>query len=74
MLHTANDEIVDIRNSLVLAESFAEKGVKFEMHIFPDAPHGVALGNEITMCGVEKYNNPQIAAWIDQACEWAKTV
>jgi len=72
ILHTANDEIVDIRNSLTLAESLAENSIDFEMHIFPDAPHGVALGNEITMCGVEKYNNPCIAAWIDNACKWAK--
>lgn len=74
ILHTANDEIVDVRNSLTLANALATKGIKFEMHIYPDAPHGVALGNEITQCGVEKWCNPSIAKWVPNAVEWAKNV
>ncbi|MBE7024731.1 MAG: alpha/beta hydrolase, partial [Ruminococcaceae bacterium] len=72
IVHTANDQVVDVRSSLVLANAMAEKGIKFEMHIYPDAPHGVALGNQITKCGVEKWANPSIAKWIHQAVAWAE--
>lgn len=74
ILHTSNDEVVDVKNSLVLANALADKHIEFEMHIYPDAPHGVALGNEITKCGVEKWCNSAIAKWVDNAVEWAKSL
>ncbi len=74
IMHTSNDEIVDVKNSLVLADALAEKKIKFEMHIYPDAPHGVALGNEATMCGNEKWCNPAIAKWVEQAVYWSQNI
>ncbi len=74
IMHTSNDEAVNIKNSLVLAEAFADKGIKFELHVYPDAPHGVALGNEITKCGVAKWENPAIAKWIENAVFWAENL
>ena len=74
IVHTSNDEIVDVRNSLILADAMAAKQIKFEMHIYPDAPHGVALANEITKCGVEKWCNPSIAKWIKNAVDWAENL
>lgn len=74
ILHTSNDEIVDVKNSLVLANALATNNIKFEMHIYPDAPHGVALGNKITECGVEKWCNPSIAKWIKNAVKWAENL
>lgn len=72
IVHSSNDEVVDVRNSLVLANAFAEKGIKFEMHIYPDAPHGAALGNKITECGVKKWCNSSIAEWVKNAVAWAE--
>ena len=72
ILHTSNDEIVDVRNSLCLANALKEKEIQFEMHIYPDAPHGVALGNEITRCGRDKWCNNAIAKWVENAAEWAQ--
>lgn len=74
ILHTSNDEVVDVRNSLALANALADKHIEFEMHIYPDAPHGVALGNEITKCNVEKWCNSAIAKWVDNAVEWAENL
>lgn len=71
IIHSSNDEIVDVRNSLTLANAMASKKIKFEMHIYPDAPHGVALANEITKCGVEKWCNSSISKWVENAVEWA---
>lgn len=74
IIHTSNDEIVDVKNSLVLAEALAEKNIEFEMHIYPDAPHGFALGNEITKCGNDKNSNREIAKWTEQAAAWADNI
>ena len=72
VVHTSNDGGVDVRNSLILADAYRRAGLLFEMHIYPDAPHGVALGNEITRCGVEKWSDPAIGEWVSHAARWAK--
>jgi len=74
LMHTSNDQIVSINNTLVMAEALSKIQNEFEVHIFPDAPHGVALGNQITECGVPKWNNKSISKWIDLAVKWAETV
>ena len=74
MVHSSNDQIVSVKNTLSLAEACAEKGITFELHVYPDAPHGVALGNKITMCGNAKYNYPAMSKWVAQAAEWADSI
>jgi acetyl esterase/lipase len=74
IFHTSNDQTVDVRNSLTIANRLAELGIKFELHIYPDAPHGVALGNEITKCGVDKWCNKSIANWVENAVMWAENI
>lgn len=74
MMHTSNDELVNVKNSLLLATALRNAEKQFELHIYPDAPHGVALGNEITECGNKKWNNPEIAKWVSQAAAWTKNL
>ena len=74
ILHTANDEIVNVRNSLSLADAYSVAKVPYELHIYPDGPHGVALGNRITKIGVEKYEEPAIAKWVENAVYWANKI
>lgn len=72
IVHTSNDETVPVRNSIALADKLAQEGVKFELHIYPDAPHGMALGNKITKCGVEKWENAGLTKWVENAAAWAE--
>lgn len=72
IVHTATDEIVSVKHSLLLAEAYTDCKIPYEMHIYPDAPHGVSIGNRITECGCRKYNNPHIAKWVGEAAEWAE--
>lgn len=74
IMHTANDQIVDVRNSLTLATAYSLAGVPFELHIYPDAPHGSALANAITAGKTPKFNNPAIAEWVRLAAHWAETL
>jgi acetyl esterase/lipase len=73
-MHTSNDQLVDVRGALAMAAAYRAAGVLFEMHIYPDAPHGAALGNKITRVGVEKFDNPAIARWVADAAAWADAV
>lgn len=43
ILHSADDEVVSLENSLQLAKSLKDKGVSVEMHIYPYGGHGFAL-------------------------------
>ncbi len=74
VMHTSNDQTVPVKNALAIAEAYANAGKTFELHIYPDAPHGVALANEITSHGEQKLENPSIAKWIEQAVNWAKNI
>lgn len=74
LMHTANDPEVNVQNSLCLATRLAEQKIPFELHIYPDAPHGVALANAITECGVPAWNNATVSSWVDQAATWAESV
>lgn len=74
IMHTSNDNVVNVRNALLLAEAYAKVGKTFELHIYPDAPHGAALSNKITSGGKEKFENPEIAKWVAQAAAWAESV
>ena len=74
IMHTANDEVVDVRNALTAANAYAVAGVPFELHIYPDGPHGMALSNRITWGGNPKYNQPAIAEWVRLAAAWAESL
>ena len=74
IMHTATDNTVDVRNALAVAKAYADIGMPFELHIYPDAPHGVALGNKITRCANPMYENESIAKWVENAVFWASYV
>ena len=56
------------------ADAYAVAGVPFELHIYPDGPHGMALSNRITWSGNPKYNQPAIAEWVRLAAAWAESL
>ena len=74
MMHTSNDQGVSVRNSLLLAEAYNSLGKQFELHVYPDAPHGVALSNAITSSGNKAWENPEISKWVAQAAAWAESI
>lgn len=71
LVHTSNDGIVNVCNSLRLGEAYRKNNKKFEMHIYPDGPHGWGLGNKITSCGYAPSEDISMAKWVDHAAEWA---
>ena len=58
--HTSNDPGVNVKNSLLFAEGLRDCKVPFEMHIFPQGPHGLGLAT--------KYSD--ISKWAPLAADW----
>jgi acetyl esterase/lipase len=42
--HTADDPVVPVANSELFASALQEKGVPYELHIYPHGAHGLGLG------------------------------
>lgn len=49
--HTADDAVVDVRNSLSFAAACREKQVAAELHVFPSGHHGLGLAREHAAAG-----------------------
>ena len=74
LMHTSEDEIVPVENSLVFAKAMAKAGLKFELHIYPEGQHGIALSNPITSINVEGFQDKSVAKWVSAAAEWAERI
>ena len=72
IMHTANDRVVPVRNALDMASALSENNIPFELHVYPDGAHGVALANAITECTNPAWNRPEVTCWVEQAAIWAK--
>ena len=60
ILHTSDDNIVDVSHSLKLAAALRKNGVNFEMHIFPSGEHGLGLA----------LLKKDICKWAELSVEW----
>lgn len=72
--HTAADQAVPVQNSLLLANAYAAAGRPFELHVFPEGRHGLALCNDQTASGNEKNLVPHNECWMQLAIKWLKQV
>ena len=70
--HTANDGAVPVENSLLMAAALSAHHIPFEMHIFPDGPHGVSLATAETAYGQPQLQNAHIASWVEMSCAFLK--
>ena len=61
----------DPRNSFTLGQALTTHGVKFEMHLFPEGVHGLALAdghNDLDM------NIPHLNKWADLCVDWINNI
>jgi len=70
--HTAEDDTVPVKNSLLLANSLTEHKIKYELHIFPCGGHGLSRANRETApdWAKEAYTRPYIARWVEWSVKW----
>lgn len=65
--HTFNDACVPVMNSLLYAEALTKNKIPFELHIFPDGPHGLSLCNSETSNGQAMMESTYVAQWLPMA-------
>ena len=68
---TSTDMSVPCIHSIKMAEALAKHQVPFELHIFGEGQHGLALADE-TSASSERDINPVVAAWTQLAFTWLK--
>lgn len=66
--HTFADSCVPVISSLRLANALEAKGVKFELHIYPNGEHGLSTADAIT-CTKESCV-PAVTNWVDMSIRW----
>ncbi len=74
IVHTADDEIVNVRHSLSLATAYANNKIPFEVHVFKSAPHGMSISKKVTATGNPLYVNSHNAKWVELAAEWMENL
>lgn len=61
---TAEDSVVDSRNSLYYALALAKRKIPYELHVYPQGEHGASTGgDEINLTKLPLYK--RISAWLD---------
>lgn len=69
--HTFADNGVPVENSLLTANALAAQHIPFEMHIYPDGCHGLALSNWLTTSNPENGMPPSyVAHWVEDCANW----
>lgn len=71
-VHTSNDPVVPVQNSLETAAAMAAQKKQFELHIYPDGPHGIALGDWQTGRGDPRMDDEKEERWVSDAVYWMK--
>ena len=74
LVHTAEDAVVPVKNSLAFAEKMAKAGVLCELHMYPKGPHGMALATSDTNNGQAAFTDSAYARWVDDACAFLKRI
>ena len=72
--HCEGDTTVPVQNSLMLASALAEKGVHFELHVFPHGGHGIALCDVTTVKdeNYDRYIDPTAAQWFGLSLDFIR--
>lgn len=70
--HTFTDATVPVQNTLLYINALAKSGVPFEVHIFPEGPHGLSLCNKETWEGQERLLIPHAECWAELAVKWVR--
>jgi acetyl esterase/lipase len=71
--HTAADESVPVKNSLLFAEALVQQGVEAELHIYPRGVHGLSLATEeVTEWEKGRLPDEHVAGWVRECIQWLR--
>ena len=68
---TLTDDTVPAENTRLYANALRRAGVSFELHLYPQGPHAMALADARTP-GWPEQQDPHVASWFPLCTEWLK--
>lgn len=74
--HTFEDDLVPVENTLKMAQALREHGIQFELHIYPQGPHGLAICEETT-ADVKEHLHPSadyVSSWVEHCIRWIREI
>ena len=72
--HTENDDCVPVQNSKNLAVHMKKFGIKHELVLFPEGPHGLSLATSETCKDIPENKPHPASVWVDLADKWVKSL
>lgn len=74
--HTFEDDLVPVENTLKMADALRKQGIQFELHIYPQGPHGLAICEETTADVKEHLNvyADYVSSWVEHCIRWIREV
>ena len=72
--HTENDPSVPVQNSKNLVNAMKKFGIKHELVLFPDGPHGLSLATSETCKNIPENQPHPCSVWVDLADTWLKNL
>lgn len=69
---TRNDELVPPGHALAFAAALETAGVEFELHLFQNGAHGLALAKPLTANGLARAVDSAFAQWLTLSVIWLK--
>jgi len=66
---TAEDSLVPVQHTLIMASALADKKIPFEVHVFEKGPHGLSLSTQAT-AQARSQIYPDAAKWVGLAEAW----
>lgn len=71
---TAQDALVPVANSIQFAAALDKAKIPFELHIFQEGTHGLALAKPLTSSGMKIMVNPDVARWLGLCTAWLENL
>ena len=72
--HTFADNVVHIKNSIMLIDALTDHGIPFEAHIYPEGIHGLSLANEASSGNRPIKVLEHVQTWMDLSIRWINNV
>lgn len=66
---TYTDDLVPVQHTMHMANALADHQIPFELHIFEEGPHGLALSTQAT-AGAKSQIYPAVEKWTEMARIW----
>ena len=63
-----------VANSIQFAAALDKAKIPFELHIFQEGTHGLALAKPLTSSGMKIMVNPDVARWLGLCTAWLENL